>query len=1280
MRKLGKKILTAALAASMLLSSISLESFSAKAATSKDYTTELFGPNVYVFDESDSQSEIQSVIDDVYATQETNQFGKERYAVLFKPGEYDNVRMKVGFYTQAAGLGELPTDTVVNEFDCNADWMGANSTCNFWRSASNFTVKQTATWAAAQATSLRRMQFDQWLALDQWGQGWASGGFVADTVVKGSAVAWSQQQYCSRNSEYGAWAGGVWNAVFIGMNKDLKVQDSNAKVENNWSQEPGYQYFTTVDKTPVVRETPYLTIDKNDNYSVFVPSVRENSNGTSWTNGKEAGTSIGIDKFYIAKPNKDTADTINAALQQGKHLILTPGIYSLNKAIQVKNANTVVLGLGYATLTPTGDNACIEIADVDGVSVSGLLFDAGPKYTETLLKVGEDNAAKRHADNPTLLSDLFFRVGGATSEVAQSKTCIIINSKDVIGDNFWVWRADHGDGVAWDKNKSENGIVVNGDCVTMYGLFVEHFHEYQTLWNGDYGRVYFYQSELPYDVPNQASWMSHNGTVNGYASYKVADDVTSHEAYGLGIYSFHRDATIDLANAAEVPDADNVSVHNICSVMLAGNPGISHVINGKGNEVKIAGEREQVVSYGKGKVVIPDVEEEQGELQTATGAYADWKNTGITYPQMGQLIAAGVVTVTWNALDAQVDHYDVYVDDVLVDSVKADGKGAYECEVYTTQVSSHQLKIVAVLKGEGKTVTANIRTFFVSKKGMGIWQDRADIIDETNLSWYYNWSPFELTGVSDAIEFVPMIWGADNGADDYAWNWLKSGECKKYKTLLTFNEPDYPDQSDMSYQKAVELWPTLQNSGLRLSSPATGNPAYFMKGGEGDWFGPFLDKLAETGGSFDFTAVHYYQDYPLVDLFVETLEKTYEMTGKPIWITEWGVAQWTNVQNFSWSGGDDNWQRERVVAFMEEIIPILDKLDFVERYAWFPFDGANTEEYGNGAGGLFFDSGAKAGQLTTVGEAYSVLGNPKGYNPDRIVYDKVVIDEGIVEPVNPIDPVTPVDPVTTNLAVGKTAVASSTLGNNNADMAIDENANTRWESEYSDAQWIYVDLGKAYSVTGVNLVWETAAGKNYKIQVSNNATDWTTVYEKTNGVGGTEEITFAKTSARYVRMYGTERTTGYGYSLWEFEVLGFADNAENPVLPEEPSGNVNVAKDKAVTTSSNEGGFIGNNVTDGNEGTRWASNQSDNEWLCIDLGSAQNISKVILKWEAAYGKSYEIQVSQDGTNFTTVAKNADGKGGVEEISFNKTSARYVRIQGVQRATGYGYSLWEVEVY
>ena len=79
---------------------------------------------------------------------------------------------------------------------------------------------------------------------------------------------------------------------------------------------------------------------------------------------------------------------------------------------------------------------------------------------------------------------------------------------DTIIDHTWIWRADHGTGVGWDSNLSDNGLVVNGDHVTTYGLFVEHHQQFQVLWNGNYGRTYFYQSEIPYDPPDQASYTS----------------------------------------------------------------------------------------------------------------------------------------------------------------------------------------------------------------------------------------------------------------------------------------------------------------------------------------------------------------------------------------------------------------------------------------------------------------------------------------------------------------------------------------------------------------------------------------------------------------------------------------------------------------------------------------------------------------------------------------------------------------------------------------------------
>ena len=162
---------------------------------------------------------------------------------------------------------------------------------------------------------------------------------------------------------------------------------------------------------------------------------------------------------------------------------------------------------------------------------------------------------------------------------------VTINSRHVIGDHFWLWRADHGKGVGWDVNVTKNGLIVNGDQVTIYGLFVEHYHQVQTLWNGNGGRLYFYQCEMPYDPPSKEAW-SHDG-IEGYASYKVADTVTDHQAWGLGVYCVFKDGPIIAENAIEAPDASGVQLRHLVAIRLNGQPGsgIRHILSGKGGPV-----------------------------------------------------------------------------------------------------------------------------------------------------------------------------------------------------------------------------------------------------------------------------------------------------------------------------------------------------------------------------------------------------------------------------------------------------------------------------------------------------------------------------------------------------------------------------------------------------------------------------------------------------------------------------------------------------------------------
>ena len=540
------------------------------------------GPNVDVFDPSMSKDDIQGRLDEVFKQQETNQFGDERHAELFKPGTYD-ADANVGFYTEVAGLGLSPDDTNINgAVHAEADWFPPqNATQNFWRDAENLAVTPAGgadRWAVSQAAPYRRMHLKGDLALDDGG--WASGGLLADSKIDGQVNSGSQQQWLSRNTEWGSWAGSNWNMVFVGAR--------NAPA-GDFPKPP----YTTVGQTPASREKPFLYIDDAGAYKVFVPALRRNSAGTSWSGGAPAGESLPIGDFFIAKPGATAAD-MNAALADGKNLLVTPGVYHLDETLKVTRPDTVVLGLGLATLTPDNGANAVSVADVDGVKLAGLLIDAGTENSATLMEVGADGASASHADDPTSLHDVFFRVGGA--HVGKASQSLVVNSSDVIGDHLWIWRADHGDGVGWDQNTAANGLTVNGDDVTMYGLFVEHYQQVQTQWNGNGGRTYFYQNEMPYDPPGQDAWS--DGGTKGYAAYKVADSVTDHEAWGLGSYcNFTADRSVVAEHAFEVPDTAGVKFHDMVAVSLGGAGTISHVINGAGGPANSGSQVANLVNY-----------------------------------------------------------------------------------------------------------------------------------------------------------------------------------------------------------------------------------------------------------------------------------------------------------------------------------------------------------------------------------------------------------------------------------------------------------------------------------------------------------------------------------------------------------------------------------------------------------------------------------------------------------------------------------------------------------
>jgi hypothetical protein len=563
------------------------------------------GSNVTIFDPSMPLADIQSALDAAYTQQVDNEMGTQRYAFLFKPGTYGTddhpLQFKVGYYTEIAGLGLNPDDVVINgkiEVYNRCLENGGTSNClalvNFWRTVSNLKLHVNGTgqdgcrtsanfFAVSQAVSLRRLDIDGNASFMDYctaGPQYASGGFLADTKAS-TLTNGSQQQWLTRNSELApnGWSNAVWNQVFSGV--------VNAPSETAFPNPP----YTTVDKTPVSREKPFLFVDAKGRWNVRVPNAHHNTSGTSWAADATDGRTIPLRDFYVAKPS-DSIRTIDSALDHGKNLLLTPGVYNVEKSIEVNRSNQVVLGIGHATLTAVNGATPIEVGDVQGAIVAGVTIDAGLKTSKTLLEVG-DHHGRDHSSsrNPTTLSDVYFRVGGP--HIGKADVALEINSDNVLVDHTWVWRADHGvegftggDTQRWRTNIGLNGVVVNGDDVTATGLFVEHFQKNNVIWNGDRGTTIFFQNELPYDPPTQADWM--DGKKLGYAAYKVGNNVRTHHLYGGGAYVFNQNnPAIHTANGFEVPNRPGVQLHHIMTVNLSAGT-LDHVVNGVGDPATTA--------------------------------------------------------------------------------------------------------------------------------------------------------------------------------------------------------------------------------------------------------------------------------------------------------------------------------------------------------------------------------------------------------------------------------------------------------------------------------------------------------------------------------------------------------------------------------------------------------------------------------------------------------------------------------------------------------------------
>ncbi len=492
--------------------------------------------------------------------------------------------IELGFYSHIGGLGKLPSDVKLGSVFTRPHLSGgANATCTFWRSMENVSVMRDFAWTVSQSTSARRMLVEstsKYISDIGDTNFWGSGGFIADTHYTTTRPDWKeQQQWYTRNAIFPVGAqdmGGSYNMVWQGCVNAPKADDKN----------------TPIASTPIIREKPFLFIDDEGEYKVFVPAWQTDRVGISWstTDMGEGEVQDLLTYWYVAKEG-DTDIEINRALKNGKNVFFTPGHYALDAPLQVNRKNTILLGAGIAsvTLEPTEKNTwgCIFVDDKEGVIIAGLLMDSFNSTTYQI-RIGDENSNADHAANPILLTDITCRVGGVQSKNIQIETSMQINSNNVVGDHFWLWRADHGSQVGgdvrWVRDRCRNGLIVTGDDVTLYALFAEHYQEYEVLWLGERGRTFFFQNEPPYDAPNQTTWSSQDGKVDGYAAFKVGNNVKEHHTIGMGSYAVFTgtDGNVNKKNGFEVPNSLNVKMEKMTITRFAGTGNIQSVINGMG--------------------------------------------------------------------------------------------------------------------------------------------------------------------------------------------------------------------------------------------------------------------------------------------------------------------------------------------------------------------------------------------------------------------------------------------------------------------------------------------------------------------------------------------------------------------------------------------------------------------------------------------------------------------------------------------------------------------------
>jgi hypothetical protein len=411
------------------------------------------------------QAQIQSDLNAI-ATQQVpvgSQFDSQRYAIFYEPGTYgsaaDPLVFQVGYHTQVAGLGAMPRDTVVNGaidvFNNLCGGGSCNADDNFWRSLSNLTLNVDLPTSTPDYAPP---------AVDTYGAG-----------CDNSAEMWAASQ-----------ATPIRRAIINGS-VVTGVEGAPAPVFTGQCQQN-----TVLSTSPVTEEEPFLYTDS----------------GGGFRGGRHRSRQVPAAVVVLHRDSGHAGPADQPGARIRENLVLTPGVYNLGQPIVVSRPDTVVLGQGFATLVPQRGNAALVVLPGTGVKVSGLIVDAGPVNSRVLVSVGTPGQPEpRAADNPDLIQDVFFRIGGAETTATSATVSLLDNASGSIIDDVWAWRADHGNDVGWTANTGDTGLVVTGDDVTAYGLAVEHYQKSEVVWTGQGGTDVFFQNELPYDPPSQAAWM-----------------------------------------------------------------------------------------------------------------------------------------------------------------------------------------------------------------------------------------------------------------------------------------------------------------------------------------------------------------------------------------------------------------------------------------------------------------------------------------------------------------------------------------------------------------------------------------------------------------------------------------------------------------------------------------------------------------------------------------------------------------------------------------------------